>query len=215
MAVHNPIWKAPLLTAIVLTCVVGCGEITTSGTAPIDGPCVGGCDDYVAAVAPEQVRVLSYNVFLRPPPVNALDAPGCRARRIGQWLNQVDVDIVALQETFEPSSTSALVDGAATTLPFQVVSQPPPLTPVGTSGGLSILSRFPIEEARTLTYDACRGALSDCVAAKGAVHAVVRLSEQSRVNVVATHLDAGRSDQNRAVRAAQVDQLRDFLTEVG
>ncbi len=163
---------------------------------------------------PEQVRVLSYNVFLRPGPINFLDETSCRARRIGSWLSNADVDIVALTETFERRDVSALVSQARGQFPYQVVSEPAGSGLLGVSGGLSILSRWPIEETRTLTYDECSGALSDCVANKGAVHAVVRVSEDSRINVVATHLDAGRWGGDRKARAAQVRQLRDFIAEI-
>jgi endonuclease/exonuclease/phosphatase family metal-dependent hydrolase len=168
----------------------------------------------VPAQAPAEVRVLSYNVFLRPGPVNFLDEARCRAGRIGNWLNNAQVDIVALAETFEPGDVSTLVGKTRSRFPYRVVSQPEGSGLLGVSGGLSILSRWPIEETRTLTYDECSGALTDCVANKGAVHAVVRVSENARVNVVATHLDAGSWDGDREARAAQLRQLREFIDEI-
>jgi endonuclease/exonuclease/phosphatase family metal-dependent hydrolase len=197
---------------------VGCGAPPSSDSPIIygpSGPCDGDCDGfYVPPVPPDEVRILTYNVFLRPPPINALDEPWCRAQRIGDWLAQSDAGIVALQETFQPEPVAALVDQARYALPYQVLNQPAPKSRLGASGGLSILSRWPIEEARTLTFDACNGPFSDCLAAKGAVHAVVRLSDNTRLNVVATHLDAGGSSGNRDARAAQLAQLREFIDEI-
>lgn len=199
-----------LTLLISLAGVVGCGESAGDAAAtiirPTDAP-------FLEDRAPSEFNVLSYNVFLRPPPINVRDAPWCRAGKIGDFLADSSVDVAALQETFQPSAVSELAERAAQGLPYQVLRQPAAGL-VGTSGGLSILSRYPIEEARTLTFSECRGAFSDCAAAKGAVHAVIRVSETARVNVVATHLDAGGSDANRAARVTQLDELRDFISEI-
>jgi endonuclease/exonuclease/phosphatase family metal-dependent hydrolase len=75
-----------------------------------------------------------------------------------------------------------------------------------------VLSRWPIEEVRTLRYDACSSV--DCMATKGAVHATVRVSRTERLHVVNTHLNAGRSEEDRRARAAQIEQLRAFVDEI-
>lgn len=164
-------------------------------------------------IAPETLQVMTYNVFLRPEPVSFGDETRCRARRIGSWLADSELDFVALTETFQPDDVRTLSSLSKNRFPHQVLRQPQGGA-LGISGGLSLLSRWPIESTRTIRYDECSGTFSDCVAAKGALHAVVRVSQNERVNVVATHLDAGGSASDRTARAAQIEQLRTFLDEV-
>lgn len=160
----------------------------------------------------DELHVLSYNVFLRPGPISQTDYPIDRARLIGKWTKNANVDIVALQEAWQPAALSLLLDEIGGKLPYFVVNQPPKGPNKVDSGGLAIFSRWPIVDTRTLVYDDCN--LDDCLAAKGAVHAVVQISENASLNVVTTHLDAGGSIGDRDARASQVRQLSQFLAEI-
>ena len=102
----------------------------------------------LAATAPDELSLLTYNVFLRPEPVSYGDKTSCRAERIGRWLSDGDADIVALTETFHRNDTASLTDHAIGRFPFQVLRQPTGTGILGVSGGLSILSRWPIEKTR-------------------------------------------------------------------
>ena len=163
---------------------------------------------------PTTLDVLTYNVFMRPPPVNWGDETACRAQRIGAWLGRSDLDVVVLTETFHADDVRALSDRAAASLPHQSLSQPRGAGAFSVSGGLSVLSRWPIESTRTLSYATCSGPVSDCVATKGALHAVLRLDDDLVLNVVATHLDAGRGARDRAARSKQLRELRGFVDQI-
>jgi endonuclease/exonuclease/phosphatase family metal-dependent hydrolase len=162
--------------------------------------------------SPDELRVLSYNVFLRPGPISQTDYPIDRARLIGKWIKNANFDIVALQEAWQPAALPLLTGEISGKLTYFVLNQPPKGPNKLDSGGLAIFSRWPIVDTRTLVYDDCN--LDDCLAAKGAVHAVVRISENASLNVVTTHLDAGGSTGDRDARASQVRQLSQFIAEI-
>jgi endonuclease/exonuclease/phosphatase family metal-dependent hydrolase len=158
------------------------------------------------------LRVLSYNVFLRPPPVGWGDANDCRARRIGEELAERadQLDIVALSETFAKGPVETLVENLGNRFPYRVTRQPS--SSFGrTNGGLSLFSRFPIRKVYAKKFNTC--SLDDCLATKGFIHAIVELSEQLKVNVISTHLDAGGGRADRKSRARQLNIIRDYMTD--
>jgi endonuclease/exonuclease/phosphatase family metal-dependent hydrolase len=161
---------------------------------------------------PESLDILSYNVFLRPRSISTSDHTACRGEEIGELLANRDADLVALQESWERHGVDALVDESESKLPFRVLSKPRAAPFKNVSGGLSILSRWPIDDVRTHRYSACNG--EDCLASKGILQAVIRVSPSQRVQVVTTHLDAGNQSGDRRARAVQIAELRDFLADI-
>ena len=197
--------------------------VVTVGTLALLVGCIGCApelEDYWGDAAtfeypdqpPESLDIVSYNVFLRPRTISTKDATACRGEEIGELLANQDADIVALQESWERHAVSAMVDEAEVTLPYRVLSKPRAAFFRNTSGGLSILSKWPIEDVRTQRYETCSG--EDCLASKGILHAVIRVSETSRVHVVTTHLDSGGTGGDRQTRAEQIAELRDFIEEI-
>ncbi|MGC9357070.1 MAG: sphingomyelin phosphodiesterase [Anaerolineae bacterium] len=161
---------------------------------------------------PGELHILTYNVLLRPSVLSSADYTLERAQQIGKWLKHGNVDIVALQEAWDSQAVSILVEEVRHDLPYYIVNQPTEQPVRSISGGLTILSRWPIEEMRTLVYDNCSG--FDCRASKGAVHVVIRLSANSYLNFVTTHLDAGEIFLDRKARALQLEQLHEFMAEI-
>lgn len=160
----------------------------------------------------ERLRVLTYNTFLRPPPVGWGDRNMCRARHIGRRLADEPIprDIVVLNESFDTEAVGELTDIAAARFPYQVVSLPK-AHGFRTSGGVSVLSRYPIEISSAERFRSCSGEFNDCMATKGFVWALVRVSRHLKVNVLATHLNSGRDSNARQARREQLEQIRDFV----
>ena len=161
---------------------------------------------------PGEIRILTYNVFLRPRPISSKDYTAARARHIAQWIKEANVDIVALQEAWEPGAVSLLLGELVHDFPYYVIDQPARRSIKAVSGGLLVLSRWPIETTQTVVYDDCH--LADCLAAKGALHVLVRLSKNARLNVVVTHLDAGAASRDREVRVSQLEQLAQLIDSI-
>lgn len=161
---------------------------------------------------PSRLELLTYNVFVRPAPVSFGDATTCRSARIGEWLSEESgADVVVLTETFQPDDVTLLSSRAKERFPYQALSLPFPETFAGVSGGLSLLSRWPIEELHHESFDACSGTFSDCLATKGVVGARIQVAERASINVIGTHLDAGEGESDREARALQLAQLREFV----
>ena len=159
------------------------------------------------------LRVLAFNTFLRPAPISWGDATTCRARRISERIGApgADFDIAVLTESFKTDDVLLLAKGAAERFPYQRLSLPESQRALAVNGGLSVLSRYPIEETRAEAYRTCAPNLGDCFASKGILYVRVALNARLKVNVVATHLDAGGTEADRRARAEQLAQIRDFL----
>jgi len=193
---------------------VGSERVTVGAAVPSissDG------EEPAASSLPEQLRVLSYNVFMRPIPLGWGDGSSCRAQEIGEKLadRAASLDVVVLNEAFESQAVDRLADSLGDALPYRAL-QLPNREFLSTNGGLSILSRHPIRELYTETFDSC-SSWGDCFAEKGFLHAVVEVSSSIRVNVLATHLDAGDGSESPATRAGQLGTIREYLDshEVG
>lgn len=168
------------------------------------------------ALVGEKVRLelLAYNVFVRPEPVSFGDETTCRSQRIGEWLaTKSGGDVVVLTESFLEDDVARLSQRAQQRFPFQALSLPEAQTIAGVSGGVSILSRWPIEQTTARAYEECSGTFSDCLATKGFVHAVIKIADDLRINVIATHLDAGRGDSDKAARASQLAELASYVRD--
>ena len=78
---------------------------------------------------------------------------------------------------------------------------------VDQDGGVIILARHPITEAKELVYGDCEG--RDCHAAKGFVYAAVEKAGK-RYHVIATHAQFGWQPEQSAAKRKQFGQIRDF-----
>ena len=161
-----------------------------------------------------ELSVLSWNVLLLPQPVGYLHGNACRARRIGARLEQgrPDADVVALQETFDTRATNLLADALEQRYPYQLRSRPR-ARGGRINGGVTLLSRYPIEWHEVLVFERCAGRFSNCRSRRGAILARVRIGPERALNVIATHLDAGTQEGFAKARAAQLSQLREAVDE--
>lgn len=85
-----------------------------------------------------------------------------------------------------------------------------------TGSGLVILSDYPIVDVRQLTYSASACAGYDCLAAKGAMLATLKLPAGALLEIATTHLNSRHAtgvDDERANRGwmVQIAELRDFI----
>ncbi|MES2818111.1 MAG: sphingomyelin phosphodiesterase [Pseudomonadota bacterium] len=176
---------------------------------------------------PDDFQLLTYNVFLLPTSLKPTWGQEQRARLIAAADFLQGRDAVVLNELFDNPAADLLLDGLKNQYPHQ--------TPVlGRSrqgwddtlgaysastpedGGVSIVSRWPIEERVQYVYTQACGA--DYFANKGFVY--VRLNKNGRpYHVIGTHAqaeDTGCPDQKgRAVRASQFDELQAFIASKG
>jgi endonuclease/exonuclease/phosphatase family metal-dependent hydrolase len=160
----------------------------------------------------ENLRLLTYNAFLRPPPVSWGDKNQCRARRIAAHLADEPIprDIIALNETFDREHVSQLGEALEERFPHQILALPA-AKGFRINGGLSLLSRYPIEFWQAHRFERCSGEFNDCLASKGFLWALVRVSEHLKVNVIVTHMNSGPNESAQASRRAQLQQIKGFM----
>ena len=82
---------------------------------------------------------------------------------------------------------------------------------VDQDGGVIIVARHPITDARELVYGDCEG--SDCHAAKGFVYAAVEKAGR-RYHVIATHAQFGWQPEQSAAKRKQFGQIREFAARL-
>lgn len=157
------------------------------------------------------LKLLSYNVFNRAWPMNT-DNQSCRAKRLGEVLAKSDLDVIALFESNHAGDTKLLTAGAAAGgLRPAAISQPSQSRLTPSNGGITLLSRHPIEAWSAHAFTTCSWV--DCLAEKGFVHAVVRINDELRINIIASHANAdnaGHEPNDAAARASQFKQVSDF-----
>ena len=147
----------------------------------------------------------------------------CKTARLRAFARHVlpEYDIVCLQEMFGApriltAGRRALLLRQAKKCGFKYVMKSPfPTLWKGRflDGGCVILSKFPIEETSKLEYD--DAIVQDSLASKGVIHARVKISKKSSLNVFVTHLQAAyhypASKEEARVQKKQLQQLCKFV----
>lgn len=158
--------------------------------------------------AADELRVLTYNTHGLPGWV-AGDAPDRRFPEIAARI--LGYDVALLQEDFAHHEH---IRRAAEGRTLVRGNGRQPLCPICSGSGLTALVRpgtvEEVEETEQGVYEACAGWLggaNDCFASKGFLRVRLRLGSGARVDVVDTHLDAGRELADREARAAQLEHL--------
>ncbi|KAJ2160730.1 hypothetical protein GGF46_002031 [Coemansia sp. RSA 552] len=177
-----------------------------------------------AALASPKLRILTQNLFMRPPLVKN-NKSDWKDGRLDYFIEHIlpNYDVVCMQEMFEyASSRRSRLLAAAEKLGFAyyMVSPRQFLWSVAIDGGLAILSRYPITETEELVYQ--RGMGPDWIPKKGVIYAkiAVKLEEgETAVHVFTTHTQASygevvitQPDVKR--RLAQLHEFHMFLEEV-
>lgn len=189
---HN---KLAALGVFTLTLVLaGCG-------AGLGGP----ASRRGAVETGRSVSVLAYNIFLRPHLVGLADKKKERLSTI--QAAAASHDIVGFSEAFDDGLRAQIRSYVTKTHPYAVE---PPVDPNGIreDGGVFLLSRYPVEFAKTLVYRNAKGA--DGFSAKGAIYARVHFGPGT-IDFILTHLQSGA--QHADVRERQLEELVRFAAQ--
>jgi len=172
---------------------------------------------------PYEIKVLSYNIFLRPPLIKN-NADDFKNERLAEFMrSQLDrFDIICLQEMFNLANyRQRLLLMIAHERGFTYYAKS--VDPQWFSGkfidaGLVILSKYPILETDGMIYKA--GNQIDGWAAKQVIYAKVQVSPTFFVHVFTTHMQASYYDNHASInlvndkaRATQVQEMADFIKQ--
>ena len=159
-----------------------------------------------------EFSIISYNVFLRPKIISRNEKTIERAHQISNWLKSTGVDVITLQETFEGGAVNLILEILKEEYPYYVRDMPRPKGLKFVSGGLLVLSKWPIVESKSIIYKDCHG--YDCLAAKGALFVNIYYKEKQFFNIITTHLDAGSDEKDIKARKSQLNELNAFSNDV-
>jgi len=156
-----------------------------------------------------KIKILTYNIFLRPPPVKN-NADDYKNERCKIFLKHIDnFDIICLQEVFGflNRRQHKLICGSMKRGFFHHSSSPDPsfFSSYIVNGGLLTLSRYPImyEEFRTFKY----GVLSDNLSMKGVLYTKIDISD-CWVHLFNTHLQASYVGSSEEIKATVVTRIK-------
>jgi|UniRef100_A0A6C0CZF9 exonuclease III len=160
------------------------------------------------------IRILTYNIFLRPPLVsnNGNDYKDERLALFCGLLN--DYDIICLQEIFSFLNfrRNVLIKIAKKFGFFYNAILQTKNSII--DGGLLVLSRFPISET---TYEIYTDKiLSDAYVDKGCLYTRIHILDNIDIHLFTTHTQASyisNITQSREIRNKQIIQLHKFITE--
>ncbi|MCZ2355730.1 MAG: sphingomyelin phosphodiesterase [Bacteroidia bacterium] len=155
----------------------------------------------------ETISILSWNVFMLPPPFfRTHQIPRCKA--IIEFLNNSSYDVLVLQEIFYEKVRSKFVKGLINCYPYHY-------GPCGTDkflrqdGGVMIFSKYPIESSQQIAFrDKCKG--GDCFSDKGALLAEI-VKNHKKIQIVGTHLQSMEDSISQGIRVRQYEKIKQFL----
>lgn len=168
----------------------------------------GGYDDFYYTIHNETpaeplsgddaLKVLTYNIWALP----------LLASNIGDRLEELPsvlsgYDVLLLQEAFA-ADTEALLNTLSAEYPYQTEVLDEPGFNLY-NGGVVIVSRYPIASTDFEVFQECTG--TDCFADKGVVYAEI-IRDGKAYHVTSTHTASFDSDEARALRQQQFQQIR-------
>jgi len=162
------------------------------------------------------INILTYNIFLRPPPVknNENDHKDARLKEFIKLLSEYD--IICLQEMFGflNKRKHKLIRCASKAGFHYYADSPSPsfFTSFLVDGGLLVLSRFPILASEFKPYP--YGVFSDSLSQKGILYTKIQVKDEI-LHLYSTHMQASYFGENQRypilTRADQFATLRQFI----
>ncbi len=156
------------------------------------------------------LRVLTFNVWMLPAPLPGTDRSK-RLPRIVAALREVDADIVAVQEAFDPTARRTIVEGLTDRYEMSdgalETRRALGLVSLDRTGGLLVFSKFPITRSSFARHALPRRCKPfERIGAKGVLRTTIETSAGA-VRLWNVHCYAGGSERSRAVRRMQLRHL--------
>jgi hypothetical protein len=214
--------------------------IAIAGCSDDDGADGAGATPTTGAALAGEIVVLSYNVAGLPQEISTVE-PEAHIPLIAERL--APFDLVLTQEDFDwwlPdldefdfANYHTRLGAQADHLPHRTERHPGPeaagLDPATrptlfVGDGLGVMSRYPIRDVERRAWTGCFGGIDtndggagDCLAMKGFAVATVTLADSPtgpvEADVYTLHVEAGGTDEDQRLQAADMEQLAAFIDE--
>ena len=168
----------------------------------------------------ERIRLLTYNFFCRPPPINT-NKDDYKDSRLKDFIDQLkNFDIICFQELFTTLNDRKhrmIREGATQGLKYYLAPKVPSFfSKYLVDSGLLILSRYPILDHDF--YEYFINVSGDATTDKGVLYAKIEIKKNNFLFLFNTHLQASYFDDTQAnidftikVRAIQTEELINFI----
>lgn len=178
-----------------------------------------------------KLRLLTYNIFMRPPLINEKGKSDHKNERLKMISKEIlpKYDIICFQELFSTFNTrQRQMAKSGAYFGIKYASKPPdPLlfTSLKTNSGLLSLSRFKIAKTEFYEFRNCSGV--DALAQKGVLYSLIEIAGK-KLHLFNTHLQATYPDtnltgqindksgqkKNFVSRLQQMIELRNFISKI-
>lgn len=163
-----------------------------------------------------EIKLLTYNIFLRPPPIKTNESDH-KDDRMKEFVEKEmkNFNIICFQELFSAFNSRKeyfIEGGSKLGLKYHASLDRDlwKLKPI--DSGLLTLTKFEILESDSIIYD--QGLYSDSYATKGVLSTLLKIKDDIKLLVFTTHLQAVYEDektQYTKVQKTQLIQMRNFI----
>ena len=161
------------------------------------------------SVKSEEIKILSWNVFMIPKPIN-FTKQRARTPLIIEKLKNGHYDVILLQEAFRTKFQKELRGNLSVNYPFQESLKKGKKIFQVLNSGLYLVSKYPFSVLGKKYFDSCTH--SDCFSSKGVLLVEVTLPSGKKVQFANTHMQAWEDEGARKVRIDQLLAIKDLLT---
>lgn len=162
--------------------------------------------DSLTSLAKEELRILTWNVYLRP---RLLFNNGQlqRAQAIVNQLKDKAYDVIVFQEAIDNKARKLIWEGLKDSFPYQSNRHKGAF--MKTNSGVWILSKHPIQKQKNIIFRSCVG--SDCFCRKGAT--LIEITKNNKnYQVIGTHLQSEVANQShKQTRREQYFEINEYL----
>ncbi len=153
------------------------------------------------------LKVLSWNVFMIPKPIN-FTLQEQRTIQMIHSLNQEDYDLLFFQEAFSKKFRKTISKALNPNYPYSFYLKKSPRPWHFINSGLLIFSKYPFLVLDTLYFRKCTH--SDCLSSKGAT--LIEVNQNSnKIQFLTTHTQAWDDEKAQEVRKTQFLEIKKLL----
>ncbi len=159
-------------------------------------------------LAAQEVKLLTWNTFLIPPPWN-ITKQKMRTQIMLKQLPKLEHEVIFFQEAFYDGPRKKIIHAMKKTHPFTAVPTKGKKIYHIQDSGLFAVSKYPMVLKDVVIFKDC--AKADCLSSKSAMLVEVTLPSQKKVQFINTHLQAWNETKIYTIRRKQLADIKAMM----
>ena len=159
-------------------------------------------------LAAQEVKLLTWNTFLIPPPWN-ITKQKIRTQIMLKQLPKLEHEIIFFQEAFYDGPRKKIIRAMKNTHPYSAVPKKGKKIYQIQDSGLFAVSKYPMVLKDVVIFQNC--AKVDCLSSKSAMLVEVTFPSQRKVQFINTHLQAWNETKIYAIRRKQLTDIKNMM----